>query len=57
MERYLEKLVRRHRSLDAIISREHRRSPTSSQALAHLKRLRLAVKDKIVRLRAASLLH
>lgn len=54
MERYLETLVRRHRGLDAIISREHRRSPTSSPTLAHLKRLRLAVKDKIVALRAGA---
>jgi len=49
LERSLAALVRRHRQLDARIEREARLA--GSTGVAHLKRLRLALKDRIAALR------
>ena len=45
--RYLTSLIRRHRALDEEIRDETRASRGNSQRLGALKRMRLALKDRI----------
>jgi len=50
MTNLFHKLTARHRRLDDEISAEHRRPAPNSLKLLRLKRLRLAVKDRLNRL-------